>query len=1169
MSHPHPELSAPPELAPGGLRVIPLGGLGEVGRNMTVFEYDGRLLIVDCGVLFPEENHPGVDLILPDFEPIRDRLDDIEALVLTHGHEDHIGATPFLLRERGDIPLVGSELTLALLDSKLREHRLRETIHHKVREGDRLTLGPFDLEFVAVNHSIPDALAVAIRTGAGLVLHTGDFKLDQLPLDGRITDLRAFARLGEEGVDLFMVDSTNAEVPGFTTSEQEIAPVLERVFHESRQRIIVACFASHVHRVQQILDAAVEHDRKVAYVGRSMVRNMAIARDLGYLTVPPGTLVDAKELTGLAPERQVLVSTGSQGEPLSALSRIAQRNHHFVHIESGDTVVLASSLIPGNENAVYRVINGLARWGANVVHKGNALVHVSGHASAGELLYCYNIVRPRNVLPVHGEIRHLLANGALARKSGVRGRERRHRRGRRRGRPHRRCRLDRRQGGLRLRLRRRVVGGRHHGIGPEGPANPRRGGVHLCHRGHRLGDRQGVGRPGDPCTRFRGGRLDLRRDQAADHRRPPSRCQRGFRRHVPTSTDGAPCCGTVGQQHPPTPPDDHSRGHRGLTGRALGKEPMARFDTFHADGVRRLYEVTRRVNSSADLAEVLELIANGVCEGLGYGVAAISRLEGNTLVMAAVAGDDAVRDEIIGRRTPADQVLGREFSIADHWGILRFVPHDRLPPEQISSLWVPNIEVSDDPDAWHPLDALYAPLYSSSGKLLGNMAVDLPPDSKVPNQQQRELLEMFVVQAGVALENAQRREQLSHQVRHGEALKKLALLSGTLEIEPALQEAAEALFEALTAAQVTMRCFADNVEDHENYSAGMPAPANADATTVLGIREDLERQAVQGQLRPVVFSERDQDFGGLESAPLIRARMEKDGWTHGLLAPIGVDREVMGYLVMLREQAHADFDPDEIGAIHEAGRELGRLVRDVRIRRTERRLLGELRELDRYKGELIATISHELKTPLTSIIGHTELLEEAGVLPNSVSAISRNAARLDRLVTNLLNYSRIQGRRELQRVPLDLVEVCRTSLEMLRIQAQSAGVSLELLPPDTGPVLVLGDAEELPRVVDNLCSNAVKYTPSGGRIEVSVRAHDGLGEVLVRDSGLGISPQDQVHLFSAFHRSTNPEALTIPGTGLGLAISRTIAELHGGDIGVESVLGTGSEFTVRIPLIDA
>jgi ribonuclease J len=314
---------------------------------------------------------------------------------------------------------VGSRLTLALVSSKLREHRLKETVHHEVKEGDSISFGPFELEFVAVNHSIPDALAVAIRTGAGMVLHTGDFKMDQLPLDGRITDLRAFARLGEQGVDLFMVDSTNAEMPGFTTKEKDIAPVLDAVFHQSRQRIIVACFASHVHRVQQVMDAAAAHGRKVAYVGRSMLRNMGVARDLGYLNVPPNTLVDAKELADLPPEKVVLISTGSQGEPLSALSRIAQRNHNFVHIEEGDTVVLASSLIPGNENAVYRVINGLSRWGANVVHKGNALVHVSGHASAGELLYCYNIVRPSNVLPIHGEIRHMRANADLARQTGV------------------------------------------------------------------------------------------------------------------------------------------------------------------------------------------------------------------------------------------------------------------------------------------------------------------------------------------------------------------------------------------------------------------------------------------------------------------------------------------------------------------------------------------------------------------------------------------------------------------------------------------------------------------------------------------------------------------------------------------------------------------------------
>jgi ribonuclease J len=419
MSHPHPELGPPPPLPPDGLRVIPLGGLGEIGRNMAVLEHKGRLLVIDCGVLFPDENQPGVDLILPDFDPIRSRLRTIEAVVLTHGHEDHIGSVPYLLRERPDIPLVGSRLTLALLDAKLKEHRLTRAPKYEVREGDRASFGPFDLEFVAVNHSIPDALAVVVRTAAGLVLHTGDFKMDQLPLDGRITDLRAFARLGEEGVDLLMVDSTNAEVPGFTVSERDIGPVLEGVFHTSRRRIIVACFASHVHRVQQVMDAAVAQGRKVAYVGRSMVRNMGVAKDLGYLTVPPDTLIDMREIDNHAPDQLVIISTGSQGEPLSALARIAHRNHDRIQIEPGDTVVLASSLIPGNENSVFRVINGLTRLGANVVHKSNALVHVSGHASAGELLYAYNILQPRNVMPVHGEVRHLVANAALAVDTGI------------------------------------------------------------------------------------------------------------------------------------------------------------------------------------------------------------------------------------------------------------------------------------------------------------------------------------------------------------------------------------------------------------------------------------------------------------------------------------------------------------------------------------------------------------------------------------------------------------------------------------------------------------------------------------------------------------------------------------------------------------------------------
>ncbi|WAB81532.1 ribonuclease J [Microcella daejeonensis] len=406
-----------PALAPGALRVIPLGGLGEIGRNMAVFELDGKLLVVDCGVLFPEEHQPGVDLILPDFSPIRDRLDDIVAVVLTHGHEDHIGAVPYLLRLRSDIPLIGSTLTLALIEAKLKEHRI-QPYTLAVKEGQTEKLGPFDLEFVAVNHSIPDALAVAIHTVAGTVLHTGDFKMDQLPLDRRITDLRAFARLGERGVDLFMTDSTNADVPGFTARERDIGPVLESVIAKAPRRVIVASFSSHVHRVQQVVDAAAANGRKVAFMGRSMVRNMTIAAELGYLTVPEGILIDHRKAKDLPDDRIVYMSTGSQGEPMAVLARMANMDHQ-VEVGEGDTVILASSLIPGNENAVYRVINGLIALGANVVHKGNAKVHVSGHASAGELVYCYNIVRPKNVMPVHGEARHLYANQQLAIETGV------------------------------------------------------------------------------------------------------------------------------------------------------------------------------------------------------------------------------------------------------------------------------------------------------------------------------------------------------------------------------------------------------------------------------------------------------------------------------------------------------------------------------------------------------------------------------------------------------------------------------------------------------------------------------------------------------------------------------------------------------------------------------
>ncbi len=568
MSHPHPELGLPPALEPGTLRVVPLGGLGEIGRNMAVLELDGRLLIIDCGVLFPEDHQPGVDLILPDFDYIASRLDEVEALVLTHGHEDHIGAVPYLLRLRPDIPVVGSQLTLAFVEAKLKEHRITP-LTLAVREGQTERFGPFECEFVAVNHSIPDALAVFVRTSAGTVLHTGDFKMDQLPLDGRITDLRAFARFGEEGVDLFMVDSTNAEVPGFVTPEREIGPVLDSVFAGAEQRIIVASFASHVHRVQQVLDAAHAHGRKVAFVGRSMVRNMGIARRprLPHACPRASSSTHARS-TRCRRDEVVLMSTGSQGEPMAALARMANGDHP-VKIGAGDTVVLASSLIPGNENAVYRVINGLMRLGAVVVHKGSARVHVSGHAAAGELTYCYNILRPRNVMPVHGEVRHLLANGKVAERTGI---------------PAERVLVaedgvvvdlrdgvgaDRRCGAVRLRLRRRLERRRAHRRRAQGPPDPGGGGVHLGVRRGGLRDRRGAGRPADARARHRRGGRGLRRDPA---RRGPGarggRCGRRVR-HPAAPAGDATRRRQVRLAQAPAPADDHPGGRRGLSGAQL------------------------------------------------------------------------------------------------------------------------------------------------------------------------------------------------------------------------------------------------------------------------------------------------------------------------------------------------------------------------------------------------------------------------------------------------------------------------------------------------------------------------------------------------------------------------------------------------------------------------
>ena len=412
------ELTPPGPLAPGGLRVTALGGINEIGRNMTVFEHLGRLLIVDCGVLFPTHDEPGVDLILPDLRHLENRLDDIEALVVTHAHEDHIGAIPFLLKQRADIPVIGSKFTLALVAEKCREHRLSPKLV-EVAEGRKSTHGVFECQYFAVNHSIPGCLAIGIHTGAGTVLHTGDIKLDQLPPDGRPTDLPGMSRLGDAGVDLFLCDSTNSEIPGVGPSESEVGPSLHRLMRGAEGRVIVACFASNVDRVQSIIDAAVALGRRVSFVGRSMVRNMGIARQLGYLKVADEDVLDIAAAEMMPADRVVLITTGTQGEPMAALSRMSRGEHRSITLTAGDLIILSSSLIPGNEEAVYGVMDSLAKIGARVVTNQQARVHVSGHAYAGELLFLYNGVRPRNVMPVHGTWRMLRANAALAAKTGV------------------------------------------------------------------------------------------------------------------------------------------------------------------------------------------------------------------------------------------------------------------------------------------------------------------------------------------------------------------------------------------------------------------------------------------------------------------------------------------------------------------------------------------------------------------------------------------------------------------------------------------------------------------------------------------------------------------------------------------------------------------------------
>jgi ribonuclease J len=384
---------------------------------MAVLEINKELLIVDCGVLFPDETQPGVDLILPDFEPIRDRLDQISAMVITHGHEDHIGAIPYLLRERPDIPIYSGRLTLALIANKLKEFRISGNLI-PVSDREIIRAGEFEVQFLAVTHSIPDAYGLFIKTVGGNIVHSGDYKNDPTPLDGRVTDIEFLTKAGDLGVDLLMIDSTGAEYPGVVESERTLAPVLNDLVAKAPGRIIVASFASHIHRVQQIINAAEKNGRNVALLGRSMVNTQRIARELGYLKARTETLINIDDVDSLPDNKVIVICTGSQGEPLAALSRIANSDHKL-SISPGDTVILASSLVPGNETAVNNIINKLIRQGAEVIHKGNAEVHVSGHGSAGELIELMQVVRPKNVMAVHGEHRHQVANQKLATSIGV------------------------------------------------------------------------------------------------------------------------------------------------------------------------------------------------------------------------------------------------------------------------------------------------------------------------------------------------------------------------------------------------------------------------------------------------------------------------------------------------------------------------------------------------------------------------------------------------------------------------------------------------------------------------------------------------------------------------------------------------------------------------------
>ncbi|MDR1412324.1 MAG: ribonuclease J [Actinomycetes bacterium] len=421
---PQPSAGRPGQPKPASdkvLRVIPLGGLDGIGKNMTAFEYGDDMLLVDAGLMFPDDDHPGIDLILPDYSYVLENAHKLRAIVVTHGHEDHTGALPYLLKDLApkQVPIIATKLTLGLIRGKLEEHRVKNVRWHEVSGGVHLKRGVFGLDFIHMNHSIPDSLAVVIHTPVGNVLHTGDFKLDQTPIDGRVADYGELARFGEAGIMLLLSDSTNAEHSGMTRSEAEVGRTLKTIISAAKNRVIVASFSSHIHRVQQVCDAAREAGRKIVVTGRSMLQNTRIARELGYLAVPDEDFIDAYDMKNLPENEVVVLCTGSQGEPLSALARMAGGEHRTVHIAAGDTVILSATPVPGNEKAVGNIVNRLMKIGADVYEKNRAEVHVSGHASSEELKLLLNLVKPEYFMPVHGEMRHLVAHKNLALSVGI------------------------------------------------------------------------------------------------------------------------------------------------------------------------------------------------------------------------------------------------------------------------------------------------------------------------------------------------------------------------------------------------------------------------------------------------------------------------------------------------------------------------------------------------------------------------------------------------------------------------------------------------------------------------------------------------------------------------------------------------------------------------------